>query len=425
MQLFGLVWLTSWVSYLLASSQGLFKVPDHLTSNLNANVFSIVGNPLESSTPIGLPTPLSLGLWPSPALATGPSSTLNMETTANPWQPQLTHSTIRVRRDAVKNAACHSPGNVKNDSLTTPSSSRHLLKATLPQKIWHHLQHWLPWPQQGEPTGKLLAESVVVVSTYASGQVTPKNKAVPRAKQGLWRYTQWLAGRAVAADASTKPEQFQVWVKGHLIAQFPNLGQADVMAQRLKFFFLHTNLHTFSVEADFWKGVPAIKAGANLLLQVDDFLAANLSQNRELLAIEWANNLRMALGETPLKLAVAQKQMYNLVETPSTFEGLASWYGSYFHGRATATGETYNHHEFTAAHPSLPFNTYLKVRNKDNGNTVIVRINDRGPFVPNRSLDLSQVAIRCLDGETAGVIPFEAIIMRSPSTQSQDYLSKN
>jgi rare lipoprotein A len=82
--------------------------------------------------------------------------------------------------------------------------------------------------------------------------------------------------------------------------------------------------------------------------------------------------------------------MYNLVETPRTFKGRASWYGPTFHGRLTATGETYNQHELTAAHPSLPFDTYLKVRNLKNGNSVIVRINDRGPYVPDRALDLSR-----------------------------------
>jgi rare lipoprotein A len=116
--------------------------------------------------------------------------------------------------------------------------------------------------------------------------------------------------------------------------------------------------------------------------------------------------------------------MHNLVETPRKFEGQASWYGDQFHGRLTATGETYNQHELTAAHPSLPFNTYLKVRNLDNGNAVIVRVNDRGPYVPNRVLDLSREAARCIDGEKAGVVPIEAVVMQPPS-ERKEYWVKN
>ncbi|NEQ21809.1 MAG: septal ring lytic transglycosylase RlpA family protein, partial [Microcoleus sp. SIO2G3] len=142
-------------------------------------------------------------------------------------------------------------------------------------------------------------------------------------------------------------------------------------------------------------------------------------------AIEWVNNIRSVLRKAPLKLAEAQRQLHNLVETSRTFEGQASWYGSYFHGRLTATGETYNQHELTAAHPSLPFNTYLKVRNLENDESVIVRINDRGPYVADRTLDLSREAARCINGEKAGIIPIEAVIMEQPSNPSEQFLVNN
>jgi rare lipoprotein A len=74
--------------------------------------------------------------------------------------------------------------------------------------------------------------------------------------------------------------------------------------------------------------------------------------------------------------------------------GLASWYGDPFHGRKTANGETYNMHGISAAHKTLPFNTVVKVRNLDNGRDIRVRINDRGPFVRNRVIDLSYGAAR-------------------------------
>lgn len=77
--------------------------------------------------------------------------------------------------------------------------------------------------------------------------------------------------------------------------------------------------------------------------------------------------------------------------------GLASWYGPDFHGRRTANGETYNMNDLTAAHKTLPFNTVVQVENRDNGKSVIVRINDRGPYVANRVIDLSRRAAQQID----------------------------
>lgn len=74
--------------------------------------------------------------------------------------------------------------------------------------------------------------------------------------------------------------------------------------------------------------------------------------------------------------------------------GFASWYGPGFHGRRTANGEKYNMYDMTAAHPRLPFGTRLAVRNVKTGQSVIVRVNDRGPFKKSRILDLSYAAAR-------------------------------
>lgn len=76
--------------------------------------------------------------------------------------------------------------------------------------------------------------------------------------------------------------------------------------------------------------------------------------------------------------------------------GLASWYGRQFHGKKTASGETFDMNALTAAHPSLPLNCYVKVTNKDNGKSVVVRINDRGPFHGNRVMDLSYGAAKAI-----------------------------
>lgn len=70
-------------------------------------------------------------------------------------------------------------------------------------------------------------------------------------------------------------------------------------------------------------------------------------------------------------------------------QGVASYYADDFHGRTTANGERYDMHGLTAAHRTLPFNTKVRVRNLDNGLSIVVRINDRGPFKDNRVIDLS------------------------------------
>jgi rare lipoprotein A len=83
-------------------------------------------------------------------------------------------------------------------------------------------------------------------------------------------------------------------------------------------------------------------------------------------------------------------------------QGVASWYGDYFHGKKTATGELFDMYAMTAAHNSLPLDSYAEITNLENHRTVIVRINDRGPFFDNRVLDLSYSAAKQLGMDTAG-----------------------
>jgi rare lipoprotein A len=83
--------------------------------------------------------------------------------------------------------------------------------------------------------------------------------------------------------------------------------------------------------------------------------------------------------------------------------GTASWYGDYFQGKETASGEPYDMHDFTAAHPTLPLGTFVKVTNLRNGKSVVVRINDRGPVVDGRIIDVSYNAARALGFKERGI----------------------
>jgi rare lipoprotein A len=83
--------------------------------------------------------------------------------------------------------------------------------------------------------------------------------------------------------------------------------------------------------------------------------------------------------------------------------GTASWYGEDFDGKPTASGEPYNMYDLTAAHPTLPLGTMVKVTNLHNRNAVVVRINDRGPIVPGRIIDLSYSAAKVLKFQQRGI----------------------
>ncbi|WP_078084352.1 septal ring lytic transglycosylase RlpA family protein [Microbulbifer mangrovi] len=98
--------------------------------------------------------------------------------------------------------------------------------------------------------------------------------------------------------------------------------------------------------------------------------------------------------------------------------GHASWYGTKFHGRKTANGEVYNMYALSAAHKTLPLPSYAKVTNLDNGRSIIVRVNDRGPFVPGRIIDLSYTAAQKLGYIDKGVARVEVVALDPESLPS-------
>jgi rare lipoprotein A len=91
--------------------------------------------------------------------------------------------------------------------------------------------------------------------------------------------------------------------------------------------------------------------------------------------------------------------------------GEASWYGPNFNGKLTANGETFDMYELTAAHRTLPFNSIVKVVNKANGKSVVVRINDRGPFAKNRIIDLSKKAAENIDMIATGYADVDLFLL--------------
>ncbi len=96
--------------------------------------------------------------------------------------------------------------------------------------------------------------------------------------------------------------------------------------------------------------------------------------------------------------------------------GLASWYGPPFHNRQSSNGEIYNMHSFTAAHRTLPLGTIIRVTNVKTGNSAIVRITDRGPFIQGRILDLSLAAAKKVDVWRAGVTTVHIEVLKTPAS---------
>jgi rare lipoprotein A len=153
---------------------------------------------------------------------------------------------------------------------------------------------------------------------------------------------------------------------------------------------------------------------------------AETTRNAEQDALLVANRLRRLFGDAK-PLTTVKGKSANAIATGSVpggdwvvkrvLKGDASWYGPGFHGNLTANGETFNQNAMTAAHPSLPFGTRLRVTNPATGKSVMVRVNDRGPYAGDRILDLSAGAADVIGLTDMGVgyVTIE-ILERSPSS---------
>ena len=116
-------------------------------------------------------------------------------------------------------------------------------------------------------------------------------------------------------------------------------------------------------------------------------------------------------GKTYITMGKTYRIMEEKPPAGEKTQGIASYYADDFHGRKTSNGETYDMYGLTAAHKTLPINTWIEVKNLSNGRTVIVRINDRGPFIEGRFLDLSYGAAKVLNMLEKGIQEVEIEIL--------------
>jgi len=300
-----------------------------------------------------------------------------------------------------------------NAAATTPSRFSNFVSSFL-RKIVQAMGLTRLFQPQSVPTTKVAivpktdGESAGAIAdfdaeTNANTALVSNESASPRSDSG--------------ASASG---EYELWVKGHLIANIRTQSKVNLLAQRLERLVETSSFNAAAITPTIHDAKPAIAMGDQILFVIDESITLAESNNYEILAIRWANNLRLAFDVPALDLVTAQTQMYQVAETSQSLEGLASWYGPYFHGRLTANGEIYDQFALTAAHPSMPLNTYLKITNLNNEKSVIIRLNDRGPYIKPRSLDLSLGAARCLGSVEKGVIPYKATIMeRRPAIAAE------
>lgn len=196
----------------------------------------------------------------------------------------------------------------------------------------------------------------------------------------------------------------EVWVNSSVVfrlrAEMGGLSLAErcsAVVERLETLLTDEPELTEDIQPD-TEGDKAVVAAGDLLLATVSQVAAEANDTQpEVVAWVWANQLREALGLEVLD----QSEIPSFPEPEpdpfadvETVAWVASWYGDRFKGRRTASGETFDPGLLTAAHPSLPFGTLLRVTDPASGQQVVVRVNDRGPFIKGRHLDLSEAAAR-------------------------------
>ncbi len=131
----------------------------------------------------------------------------------------------------------------------------------------------------------------------------------------------------------------------------------------------------------------------------------------------------LAVGSACSHRSIARASSPAPVATPvpakigATETGIASWYGAPYHGRRAASGEIYDMEQLTAAHRTLPFQTWVEVTDLDNGKRVNVRIIDRGPFVSGRIIDLSLAAARQIEMVGPGIARVKLKVIKPPNTR--------
>ncbi len=189
----------------------------------------------------------------------------------------------------------------------------------------------------------------------------------------------------------------------------------NLLTQNKSIILTLVNILNFGLLANVAQANPANKA----LSKKPKISAFKHQQNRSVnphltLSRAIADTANDKIFEQQNSLEISKQEQtipHNQFLIANSVRGQASWYGPGFHGRLTANGERYNQNALTAAHPRLRFGTRVKVTNLNNGRSIVVRINDRGPYAEDRVIDVSAAAARSLGMIETGVAPVKVTIL--------------
>jgi rare lipoprotein A len=202
--------------------------------------------------------------------------------------------------------------------------------------------------------------------------------------------------------------------------------RATTIAARLNQFHRdNVNAETITAVWDPEQQRYLVKVGDEELVGIDsDTILPNSTQDTAQDTLQVTNLLRRQLGNAPPIESIAGDPQTNETRVSVgpfeiAFSGMASWYGPGFDGNYSASGEVFNQNAMTAAHRTLPFGTQVRVTNMDNGLSVVVRINDRGPFHGDRVIDVSTAAAEAIGLVNTGVAPVNLEVLGT--TQSASY----
>jgi rare lipoprotein A len=269
----------------------------------------------------------------------------------------------------------------------------------------------------GRQAATLYVRSIPVLTFLGDRPATSNTSKLGQVAAGSTRNSQQSTLQPVDRAASLAAEASQANTESKLNnVQNDPAWQAAVVAAKINQLSL-SNVDASQISVS-WKPeckCYSITANNEEIVQINQkTILANTTRHLATDALQATNRLRRLIGNAePLRViagkpAPAVRKVTQIAAGPVRVQiasGYASWYGPGFHGNRSASGEIYNQNAMTAAHRSLPFGTYVQVTNMDNGRSVVVRINDRGPFVGGRVIDLSAAAARALGVINTGIAP--------------------
>lgn len=272
---------------------------------------------------------------------------------------------------------------------------------------------------EGRQAAILYVRSIPVLTFFGShqiaandtkmGEATARQKTVSNAPVSEHRASTMQSSRG-SADVN-QAENDPVWRATAVAARLNQLSRDNLDANAI---------------AVRWKAdcnCYSINVNNEELVEINQkTVLPDTTQNLAEDALQATNRLRRLMGNAPPLQEIAGKPAERAVAQVSLgairfqVTGIASWYGPGFHGRPSASGETYNQNAMTAAHRSLPFGTNVQVTNLNNGRSVVVRINDRGPYARGRIIDLSAAAARVLGVMQTGIAPVKIEVLDPQQT---------